>query len=229
MPNAQDAALEEDFDGKKLEMRNAAKDSVVVVDNLPEVGPEKFEKLCERVFPIFERAGAVAKGEDGKPRIQMVKNSDETTCGYAFVEYESPEEAFKAVRTLHNHALSKKHVFWVDTAGALERLQAVPNEFQPPQQMSQPSEGQADYKSWLLDSRGRDMFMIRADTETSVYWNDHVVKPSIVRHMLTNPFFFRALAQASLTVMDIPTDECSSSPSTNDNVSRDLQSRAMSC
>lgn len=179
-PSVQDAALEEDFHGKKMEMRNAAKDSVVVVDNLPEVGSDKYGKLCEKVFPIFENAGTVARDENGKARIQMVKTPDDVTRGYAFVEYVSPEEAFKAVRHLHNYSLSKKHVFWVDTAGALERLQGVPEEFQPPPEISQPSEGHVDYKSWLLDERGRDMFMIRADTETSVYWNDHVVKPTLV-------------------------------------------------
>lgn len=175
------APLEDDFERKHHEMRSVAKDCLVVIDNLPEVEPAKFEKLCDRVFPRFENAGTVARNpNDNTPRIFMARDSDGNTLGFAFVEYVSPEEAHKAVVSLHGMALSKKHMFWVDTAGALERLQDVPDEFVPPSDLTVATKGHADYKSWLLDNRGRDMFMIRHDKETSIFWNDHVVKPSMV-------------------------------------------------
>jgi translation initiation factor 3 subunit B len=154
-----------------------------VVDNLPaDVAPDKFDKLCEKVYPRFEAAGIVARNPDGDtPRILIARDDDGKTLGYAFVEYISPEEAHKAVDALHNSALSKKHVFWVDTAGALEKLQDVPEEFVVPADLTQAVEARHDIKSWLLDSRGRDMFLIRHDKETAVWWNDHITKPQLVR------------------------------------------------
>jgi translation initiation factor 3 subunit B len=176
-----DAPIDDDYERKHHEMRSVAKDCLVVIDNLPEVEPEKYAKLCDKVFPRFEAAGRVARNpNDDTPRIHMAKGSNGWTVGYAFVEYVSPEDAHKAVISLHGTALSKKHVFWVDTAGALERLQDVPDEFTPPSDLTVASRGRADYKSWLLDARGRDMYMIRHDKETTIYWNDHTVKPSIV-------------------------------------------------
>jgi translation initiation factor 3 subunit B len=181
-------AMEDDFERKHHEMRSVAKDCLVVVDNLPEVDSDKFDKLCDKVFPRFEGAGKVARNpNDDTPRIFMAKDSNGHTLGYAFVEYVSPEEAHKAVVSLHGTALSKKHVFWVDTAGALERLQDVPEAFVPPSDLTVATRGRADYKSWLLDGRGRDMFMIRHDKETSIFWNDHIVKPSRVCAVATPP------------------------------------------
>lgn len=174
-------AMEDDFERKHHEMRSVAKDCLVVIDNLPEVAPEKFDKLAEKVYPIFHSAGQVARNPDGDvPRIFMARDDSGNTLGYAFVEYVSLEEAQKAVVALHNRALSKKHKFWVDTAGALERLQDVPDEFVPPQGLTVARRDRPDYKSWLLDPRGRDMFMIRHETETTIYWNDHVIKPQVV-------------------------------------------------
>lgn len=197
--------LQEDFERKHDEMRSVAKNCLVVVDNLPEVEPEKYAKLCDKVFPRFEDAGEVARDpNDGKPRIYMAKGPDGHTLGYAFVEYVSPEDAYNAVRALHGFALSKKHVFWVDTAGALERLQDVPDEFVPPSDLTVASRGHADYKSWLLDARGRDMYMIRHDKETSIYWNDHIVKPSLVR---SRDFLSDVDRSFAATVMDILTSD----------------------
>lgn len=173
--------LEDDFERKHHEMRSIAKDRLVVIDNLPEVTPEKFDKLCEKVFPLFHRVGQVARNPDNdSARIHMARDDSGNTLGYAFVEYVSLEDAHQAVLTLHNHALSKKHTFWVDTAGTLERLQDVPDNFAPPQGLNVARRDRPDYKSWLLDPRGRDMFMIRHETKTSIYWHDHVVKPQMV-------------------------------------------------
>jgi translation initiation factor 3 subunit B len=174
-------ALEDDFERKHHEMRSVAKDCLVVVDNLPEVPAEKYDKLCEKVFPYFMKAAKVARNADGEtPRILVARDDSGSTLGYAFVEYISPEEAHKAVVSLHNTALSKKNIFWVDTAGALERLQDVPDTFTAPD-MTVASRNRPDYKSWLLDLRGRDMFMIRHDTDTSIWWHDHIIRPQMVR------------------------------------------------
>lgn len=202
LPDDAHAALEDDFESKHHEMRSVAKDCLVVVDNLPAVEPAKYEKLCDRVFPRFENAGRVARNpNDDTPRIFMAKDGDGNTLGFAFVEYVSPEEAHKAVVSLHGMALSKKHQFWVDTAGALERLQDVPEQFTPPDDLTVATTGHADYKSWLMDERGRDMFMIRHDKETSIFWNDHVVKPSMVSW--TGPCsFYKSVAVVTFRVKE---------------------------
>jgi translation initiation factor 3 subunit B len=206
--------MEDDFERKHHEMRSVAKDCLVVIDNLPaDVASDKFDKLCEKVYPRFETAGKVARNPDGDtPRILIARDDDGKTLGYAFVEYISPEEAHKAVVALHKSALSKKHVFWVDTAGALEKLQDVPDEFVAPADLTQAVEARHDIKSWLLDSRGRDMFLIRHDKETAVWWNDHITKPQLVRsECLLISIGIVLESYQRKTVMDIPTDESSTS------------------
>jgi translation initiation factor 3 subunit B len=209
MPDGGDAAphLEDDFECKHHEMRSVAKDCLVVIDNLPEVPPEKYAKLCDKVFSYFMKAATVARdGESDTPRIVLARDDSGNTLGYAFVEYVSPEEAHKAVISLHNTPLSRKNIFWVDTAGALERLQDVPDIYTPPD-LNIASRDRPDYKSWLLDQRGRDMFMIRHDTNTSIWWHDHVVRPQLVCLLV---FFLlltslgRTLSSATtvLTLMD---------------------------
>lgn len=174
-----EALLEEDFEKKRDEMQRVAKDCIVVVDNIPKIGPDKFNRLVTVLTTKFEEVGRMRVDANGKPRVTVAQGGDGSTVGFAFVEYISPEEAHKALVALHNAPLDRHHRFWACTAGDLEKLQEVPSEFVPPKQMAV-MKNRPNYKSWLLDERGRDQFMIRHEDDTSIFWHDHVVKPHMV-------------------------------------------------
>jgi hypothetical protein len=60
-----------------------------VVDNLPAVPPEKYEKLTAILSKIFSGAGRIREGGLFHPQDPASKMSK----GYAFVEYENAEMA----------------------------------------------------------------------------------------------------------------------------------------
>eukprot|EP00177_Eucheuma_denticulatum_P008758 GFKZ01015908.1.p1 GENE.GFKZ01015908.1~~GFKZ01015908.1.p1 ORF type:complete len:708 (-),score=71.12 GFKZ01015908.1:1044-3167(-) len=170
--------LEEDFARKREEMQRVAKDCIVVINNIPKAKPEKFNKLNAVLSPLFEKSAEVRRDEHGNPRVTIVKGEDGSSMGFGFVEYVTPEEAHKALSQLHNYQLDKVHRFWACTAGDLQRLQDMSDEFVPPSAIPVAS-NRPNFKSWLLDERGRDQFLIRHEDETSIFWHDHVVKPVV--------------------------------------------------
>lgn len=174
-----DQALQEDFDRKQEEMQRVAKDCVVVVDNVPKTGVEKYQLLVSRLTPRFETAGRLRRDDDDKPLVEFVQGDDGSSLGYAIAEYITPEEARKALGFLHNSYFDRNHQAWACTASDFERLQQMPEEFVPPEAPPIAAADRPNFKNWLLDGRGRDQFMIRHQDETSIFWHDHIVKPQL--------------------------------------------------
>lgn len=193
-----DQALQDDFNRKREEMQRVAKDCVVVVDNVPKIGAEKYPRLVSKLTPRFEAAGRLRRDGGDKPFLEFVQGEDGSSLGYAIAEYISPEEAHKAIALLHNFQLDRAHRFWACTAGDFERLQQMPDQFVPPQALPVTNRDRPNFKSYLLDERGREQFMIRHQDETSIYWHDHVVKPQLVS--LCPIFFFFARKFAILPI-----------------------------
>lgn len=194
-----EASLEEDFTWKKEEMRRVAQDCFIIVDNIPKAGADKYNKLVGFVTNKFEKAGRVRKSESGEPRVNVVKDEQGGSTGFATVEYISPEEAQKALHFLHNVNLDRTHRMWACTLTNLKKLQDIPDTFKPPQALPVTS-NRPNYKSWLLDDRGRDQFLIRHEDETSIFWHDHVVKPQLVSFYL-DLFTLRLVVMISLSAI----------------------------
>lgn len=171
---------EEMMQRKRDDMHQFARESVVIVDNIPKIKKDKYTKLVGRLTPKFEEVAAVRKDEDGNPLVTFVTDAEGSTLGFAFAEYADPQQARRAVAALHGLVLDRNHTFWACTASALKELQHVPDEFVPPKPLPVSAADRPNFKSWLLDPRGRDMFMIRDNAVTSVFWHDHVVKPELV-------------------------------------------------
>lgn len=181
--------LEDDFERKREEMHRVAKDCILVIDNIPKIGPEKYQKLLSKLTQTFSKCGRVRQNDDGTLCITLVQDDEGTTVGFAFVEFVSPEDAHKALLMLHNMQLDRYHRFWACTAGDFERLQSVPDKFVPPP-TSEITTNRPNFKSWLLDERGRDQFMIRHGDTTSIFWHDHIIKPQLVSYTPSKLFIF---------------------------------------
>lgn len=140
--------------------------NVLVVDNLPKVPQEKYEKLTAILTKIFAGPGRIREGGLFHPQDDATKMSK----GYAFVEYESVEQAKAAQAALNGYQLDKAHKFAATLYDECDRLAKVPDEYaEPEERQYTPGENLLD---WLSDKRGRDQFVARYGDETEVCWND---------------------------------------------------------
>ena len=76
-----------------------------MVDNLPQVPPEKYEKLTSILAKIFGASGRVRAGGLHHPQDAATKLSR----GFAFVEYETADQARASRAALDGYQLDKAH------------------------------------------------------------------------------------------------------------------------
>ena len=137
---------------------------------------EKFEKLTAILRKIVSASGRVREGGLHHPM-------DATTGiskGFAFVEYETQEEARAAQKALDGYQLDKSHKFAAILFDDFDRLKNVTEEYVEP--APRPFEAPGDLGDWLSDRRGRDQFCVRYSDEAEVAWNDPAKSEAEVVH-----------------------------------------------
>lgn len=137
-----------------------------MVDNLPQVPREKYEKLTNVLRKIFSGSGKIQEGGLNHP----VDEATGLSKGFAFVEYETQDQARAARQVLDGYQLDKNHRFMAIMFDDLDRLEEVPEQYESPPAKSY--EAQNDLYNWMGDNRGRDEFAVRYADETEVLWND---------------------------------------------------------
>ncbi|KAK2161522.1 hypothetical protein LSH36_115g06038 [Paralvinella palmiformis] len=156
---------------KKRPKESDGIDSVIVVDNVPQVGPERLEKLQNVLRKIFSKFGKIVTEhypkEDGK------------TKGYIFLEYQSPQEAAAAVKATNGHKLDKQHTFIVNLFSDFEKYSDVPDIWEPPP--PQPFQDHGNLRNWLLDRSCHDQYSVifEGGEKTSIFLNTPV-EPTVV-------------------------------------------------
>lgn len=91
---------------------------------------------------------------------------------YAFVEYQTPQQAIAATKQLHGTAIDKKHTFAVNKLTDIERYGRegrIDDEYQPPS-IDDFTEKE-HLRWWLGDSNGRDQFAMLRGDGVGVFWN----------------------------------------------------------
>ena len=94
------------------------------------------------------------------------------SLGFAFVQYETEEEAKQALAKANNYRLDRSHVFKLSPLDDYHKYMAIPDEeveLKPP-----PYEPSENLKGWLLDEQARDQYVVRYNEETEIWWNDAV-------------------------------------------------------
>jgi translation initiation factor 3 subunit B len=140
--------------------------NIIVVDNLPVVPPEKFEKLENVIRKIYSQIGVIKENGLWMPVNQETKK----TYGYCFIEYNTPQEAELAREKTNGYKLDKSHIFAVNMFDDFEKYMKVPDTWTPAE--IKPYTPGENLLKWLTDDKARDQFVIRAGTYTEVYWND---------------------------------------------------------
>jgi len=145
---------------------NKSTANVVVVDNVPRTEMKRYEKLYAVIRKIFSQYGTII--DDGL--YIPVEGDPKMTCGYAFIEYETQDMAMRAVVEGNMKKLDNAHTLLVNPFDDFDKYGRVTEEYVPPKKSDY--ESKVNLNSWLLDERGRDMFVLRHGTETQVFYND---------------------------------------------------------
>ncbi|XP_051147222.1 eukaryotic translation initiation factor 3 subunit B-like isoform X2 [Andrographis paniculata] len=149
--------------------------NIIVVDNLPVVTKDKFEKLDGVIRKIYSQMGVIKENGLWMP----VAPDTGETLGYCFIEYNTPQEAELAKEKTHGYKLDRKHNFSVNMFDDIDKFMRVPEEWAPPE--TKPYAPGENLQKWLTDEKARDQFVIRAGSDTEVMWNDaRHAKPELV-------------------------------------------------
>lgn len=156
---------EEEFDVGQIQ-RDTGFSCVVVVDNLPVVGMEKYEKLISVLKKIFGQIGEFH--EDGF--YMSVDEATKKTKGFAFVEFATPDQAKIARQQADGYKLDKSHTFKTNLLKEVDDLSATPDAYKEPELKDFVRKD--NLHSYMLDARGRDQFAVRYQDMTEIHWND---------------------------------------------------------
>uniref|UniRef100_A0A2P2K3U1 Eukaryotic translation initiation factor 3 subunit B n=1 Tax=Rhizophora mucronata TaxID=61149 RepID=A0A2P2K3U1_RHIMU len=153
--------------------------NIIVVDHLPVVPLEKFDKLEGVIRKLYSQVGGIK--EDG---FWMPIDPDtQKTLGYCFIEFNTPQEAELAKEKTNGYKLDRAHIFVVNMFDDFDRFMKVPDEWAPPE--IKPYAPGENLQHWLTDDKARDQFVIRAGSDTEVFWND-------ARQLKPDPVYKRA-------------------------------------
>ncbi|KAK7113407.1 eukaryotic translation initiation factor 3 subunit B-like [Littorina saxatilis] len=138
-------------------------DNVIVVDNIPEVGPERLEKLKNVVKKLYSKFGKVVN--------DFYPMDGDKTKGYMFLEFSSPLHAQEAVKMTNGYKLDKQHTFAVNLFSDFERFKNIPETWEEPE--IKPYEDKGNLRGWLLNKDCYDQFSVIYDAgeKTAIFQN----------------------------------------------------------
>ncbi|XP_034087242.1 eukaryotic translation initiation factor 3, subunit Ba [Gymnodraco acuticeps] len=139
-------------------------DSVVVVDNVPQVGAERLEKLKNVIHKIFSKFGKIAA--------EFYPEGDGLTKGYIFLEYTGPTQALEAVKNADGYKLDKQHTFRVNLFTDFDKYMNISDEWETPEK--QPFKDFGNMRHWTEDPDCRDQYSViyEAGERTAIFNND---------------------------------------------------------
>eukprot|EP01025_Chloroclados_australasicus_P055726 TRINITY_DN6817_c0_g2_i3.p1 TRINITY_DN6817_c0_g2~~TRINITY_DN6817_c0_g2_i3.p1 ORF type:complete len:743 (-),score=100.25 TRINITY_DN6817_c0_g2_i3:302-2470(-) len=164
---------DEELEEEQLFQEDTGFEKFVIVDNIPVVGDDKYQKLRDHLFKLFGKVGTI------HPETGFVMPKNETSGkyqGFAFLEFKSAAEAKAAVAQFDNFRLDKNHIFRVNHFDDLDKFKKVEKEYKPLESFDYIPKD--DFMKWLEDERGRDQFIMSYQNETEVHWNDAQRKES---------------------------------------------------
>ncbi|KAF7495017.1 Eukaryotic translation initiation factor 3 subunit B [Sarcoptes scabiei] len=140
--------------------------SVIIVDGIPKIAQERFEKLRTVLLKLFSKCGEIVKD-------YFPLEENQFTKGYVFFEYKKSEQAKNAVKTFNGHKLDKNHVFAVNMIQDIDKFINISEQFEEPQK--EPYQDLGNLKEWLQEPDSYDQFAVvysKGDV-TSVFLNSN--------------------------------------------------------
>lgn len=147
-------------------------DTVIVVDGVPQVGPDRLEKLKSLINKIFSKYGQIVNE-------YYPVNADKVTKGYIFLEFSNPDHAAEAVAAADNLKIDKQHTFQVNIFTDFAKYEQIPEKWDSPQ--PRPYEGQADLHHYLLEPDAYDQFaVVTAQGQSVQIWQNTLPDPVVI-------------------------------------------------
>ena len=134
----------------------------VILTGLPVIPPTKLETLKKVLIKLISKLGIAMDIAQIDIPIE-----GETSSGVAFLTMANEDIAKQAIRVCFGMSLDAKHTLQAFSFEEFDRVMSTPEEYVEPAIFSK-----SELMSWLVDSTGRDQFVMRHDQETSVFWND---------------------------------------------------------
>ncbi|KAF5284392.1 hypothetical protein FQA39_LY17067 [Lamprigera yunnana] len=147
-------------------------ESVVVVDGVPTVGPDRLEKLQSVINKIFSKFGNIVN-------VHYPTNEKGHTKGFIFLEYSSPVHAQEAVKMTNNYKLDKQYTLLVNLFTDFSKYEKIPDIWKPPE--PQTYEGQSDLYYYLLEPDAYDQFcVVTAQGQSVQVWQNTQPDPTLI-------------------------------------------------
>lgn len=169
-----DNITDEELLGDLLENKPKETDgveSVVVVDGVPQIGPERLEKLKSVINKTFAKMGNIVNE-------YYPVNEQGHTKGYIFLEYGHPSHAAEAIKVMNNYKLDRQHTFQVNLFTDFSKYGQIPDEWSPPE--PRPYTGQSDLYQFLLEPDAYDQFGVVTQDNTVQIWQNTQPDPTMV-------------------------------------------------
>lgn len=154
-----------DLEAKYAVEANFSMDNYVVVSGAPVIPENKVNVLEKALTGLFSKAGKVVRMEF------PLDDDTKKTKGFIFVECSSAADANKIIKVFHGKRLDLKHRLFLYSMQDVERIGSVEESpsFEEPKMPALVSS--SELKSWLLDERNRDQYVLQKETWTSIFWN----------------------------------------------------------
>jgi translation initiation factor 3 subunit B len=151
--------------------------SVIIVDNIPAVGPEKLTKLKGALLKIYRKIHDGLSEDDIDMQLDA---GTQMTLGFCFIKFPEKSLAENAMAVTQDFAIDKKHKFIVSMYTDLDKYGNMSNEYIEKEYRE--FKPRPDPSAYLADPSGRDQFVMRHDNETEIYWGNNTAgdKPTIV-------------------------------------------------
>lgn len=148
-------------------------ENVVVVDDIPKVGPTRQEKLKFVIDRLFSSYGDIVN-------YFYPVDEEGNTKGYAFLEYKNSANAEEAVKGLNGHRLDKSHTFSVNLFTDFQKYENISAEWEPP--VPQPYEAPNDLYGYLNEPDAFDQYCVAAENGPNAvqvqFWQNTLPDPT---------------------------------------------------
>lgn len=158
-----------------------------MIDGVPQVGPDRIEKLKTVINRIFLKFGTIVNE-------YYPINEQGHTKGYIFLEFASPLHAAEVVKATNNFKLDKQHTLQVNLFTDFHKYEDIPDNWEPPEPL--PYEGQSDLHSYLLDPDAYDQFAVvlgQSQGQSVQIWQNTQPDPIISEERHVSAFCFVVL------------------------------------
>ncbi|KAJ3111315.1 Translation initiation factor 3 subunit b [Phlyctochytrium bullatum] len=174
---------EEDIDYSDIEERYRVAmpngfESIVILDGCPTFEESKKDRFTQFLKEKLKNMGTVKDMHIpfGAPTKQ---GGEPVSKGYIFIEFETPEQANLCIKsTLDGLVIDKKHTAKVNKFDDIDHFLTLNEEYIPP--VIEPFAERAHLRSWLLDERCRDEWVMMKEDDVGIYWNNKAEKPDEV-------------------------------------------------